>query len=1240
MESFFITLAFVFILLLWRKNTQIKSDLSELQQKYINLETLFQKWKQESNIQVSFHPTIQPEKVEPILPKIEAEITERVQQTPEIKIKPIDTPIPELFPNLDSTEPTQEVEKPIPVPERKSAWKDFVSEKWELIEKPLVENWTGILGAMILVAGVGFLGIYAAFIVSPLIRFFMILAVSGVLLTLSIYTQSKPSFLLFPLYLRSSAGAVLLIACIGAFGIEGIKWTDNTILSIFLLVIGVCSNLYIGLFTKKQSFLSLHTILSLIALAFLQNSFYAYTLGSIAMLFAISLNFSEKWDWHLLFSLIAYSIFCNALLEGETLIVESLVYRVICIAFTLPVFAGFLYVHYKNVFYEKKNLEILPFLSHLLSWSSLGLVLLKLSTGSFLSTIFLGIVSISLFLFSRKAKEKEIHWLFLSDKLVSLAIAYLFAYSFTKLDVKIFPILSICAMETILFSYLVLKEGSKILLKIGLTLSSVFGFFLFLAVAMNTGELNRSTILNLSSYAAFLVVSLISLGFFQKEKTNPTVEIHPLFREVLGFITGLGLIGLYCRFIQFTWTATVALVVLSILLFHFSKKMQSIGLGLGYLFSLLALYIGTWIQATDNYQTTNNTFVYLQNMIPLFFLLIPMVFFSYLEKFQKNLSFIGIYLFTIHTMIFTIQITGTEYFYFAGPILAFLSLMFLQASILVKKIPSEKLSIYSYPDEHILYSGLAILLSSIVRNFGWEDSLSQKWLEIPIPYTTKAYLLLILSIWIFQLNKITGQFQRLIAPVFWEIGLFVILFSTGYFSDSWGIFSFAIVMCGTLVIGKFIPILDRFKFYSYILFFLFSLILFSFGQSIQTFPKDQLYVLFLSSALLGIYLLFLFPELLQVREDYPILFRFEKKILNFFIEHKSIVYQFLGIYLGTFSILYFSAKILSLGSNLSVGVIWLSISLLYLETSQRSRTGELSSYYKFAGLGIITLFLFRHLFVDLQSGVYLWILPVRFLIEIFAFAVVTYWYKYSSTQEIESEEKPNFQYIEYLIEINLAIIFLALDAILPSYTNIVGWSVLCIGMLVLGRRYQHLSRLVVYSSYLHVFIMFYIAFVLSNSDTPSQFWMNQNWFTGILSMLAQTFYIYKIYESFGDTEYKFPTGIGFIQRISDKLIKKKDYYLFYPFFASILLFLYWSFDNAILTLLWTIVSFAIFSLSLLLRLTHFRYTALILILFCVFRLIFHDLSSSGTIVKAIVFLGVGSILLLMNSLYNKFKDRF
>ncbi len=378
-----------------------------------------------------------------------------------------------------------------------------------------------------------------------------------------------------------------------------------------------------------------------------------------------------------------------------------------------------------------------------------------------------------------------------------------------------------------------------------------------------------------------------------------------MFREIFGLLTGLGFIGLYSHFYQFAWTSTFALLISSVLLFHFSKKIQSIGLGLGYLISILILYSGTWIHSTEQLSLTQEIPIYLQSMIPLFFLLIPMIFFSYLEKWKKNLSFIGVYLFTIHTVIFTIQITGSKYFYFAGPILAFLSVLFLQTSILVKKIPSEKLSFYSFIDEHILYSGFAILICSIVRNFGWEDSISHKWLEIPIPYTTKAFLLLILSIWIFQSGKITGNFQRILSPIFWEIGLFVFLFSTGYFSDYWGIFSFSVIMIGTLFVGKFFPSLDRFKLYSYLLFFLFSFLLWSLGENIQSYEKTQLYVLVFSSILFLFYLLFLIPELGIIRDEYPILFRFEQKTLNFFIEHKSIVYQFLGIYLGTVSILFF-----------------------------------------------------------------------------------------------------------------------------------------------------------------------------------------------------------------------------------------------------------------------------------------------------------------------------------------------
>ena len=40
------------------------------------------------------------------------------------------------------------------------------------------------------------------------------------------------------------------------------------------------------------------------------------------------------------------------------------------------------------------------------------------------------------------------------------------------------------------------------------------------------------------------------------------------------------------------------------------------------------------------------------------------------------------------------------------------------------------------------------------------------------------------------------------------------------------------------------------------------------------------------------------------------------------------------------------------------------------------------------------------------------------------------------------------------------------------------------------------------------------------------------------------------------------------------------------------------------------------------------------------RLIFFDLARSSTLTRALVFVGVGLLMLGMNSLYNRFKDRF
>ncbi|HLP62707.1 MAG TPA: hypothetical protein VK186_27965, partial [Candidatus Deferrimicrobium sp.] len=69
-------------------------------------------------------------------------------------------------------------------------------------------------------------------------------------------------------------------------------------------------------------------------------------------------------------------------------------------------------------------------------------------------------------------------------------------------------------------------------------------------------------------------------------------------------------------------------------------------------------------------------------------------------------------------------------------------------------------------------------------------------------------------------------------------------------------------------------------------------------------------------------------------------------------------------------------------------------------------------------------------------------------------------------------------------------------------------------------------------------------------------------------------------------------------------------------------------------------TFVIFALSIVFRENHFRYVALAGLAGCLVRLIFVDLVRSGTFTRAMVFLGVGIIMILMNSLYNKYRERF
>ena len=99
-------------------------------------------------------------------------------------------------------------------------------------------------------------------------------------------------------------------------------------------------------------------------------------------------------------------------------------------------------------------------------------------------------------------------------------------------------------------------------------------------------------------------------------------------------------------------------------------------------------------------------------------------------------------------------------------------------------------------------------------------------------------------------------------------------------------------------------------------------------------------------------------------------------------------------------------------------------------------------------------------------------------------------------------------------------------------------------------------------------------------------------------------------------------------------------WLLYPAFLAFTLLLVQSFDRSLLTVLLMLEVVAVFSTSLLLRRQDLRYLALAGMLGSLLRLVFFDLSRSGTITRAFVFIFMGLLLLGMNALYARFKARF
>jgi len=341
----------------------------------------------------------------------------------------------------------------------------------------------------------------------------------------------------------------------------------------------------------------------------------------------------------------------------------------------------------------------------------------------------------------------------------------------------------------------------------------------------------------------------------------------------------------------------------------------------------------------------------------------------------------------------------------------------------------------------------------------------------------------------------------------------------------------------------------------------------------------------------------------------------------------------LGIDLGVAAYLYLEPV-----SPLMPGVAWLMMSLLALELSNRLRERD-STAALALGYAYLLAFVSTYALVIVQSPAYIGRLSARLMIELFALAVIAYWWVFRPSAELA--EQRGWRLVHpYFVELLLMAAAVMVVVEIPSRWWAVAWAAIALILLspLAGRILD--QRAPFYSLIFYWVSVLDMAVVLSTIEVPSRQWHHRPEVISLIAIGLQITYAVIAQRRLVLTEISVPGQWAPLARLAGKIAAHRNLYVYYPLFAGITLFIYWRFDRSLLTLLWAGEAFVIFVLSAWLRESQFRYLALAGLAACLARLVLIDMAESNLAVRGVVFIGVGLLMLGMNAIYNRFHGRF
>lgn len=496
----------------------------------------------------------------------------------------------------------------MPVPHRVVVHKPAAPEVTKTvgrIERLFMENWTGILGAVVVVAGVTFLGIYAALHLTPFHRFLMTLAAAGALLWVSHILAHRQGWLEYSAWLRSAGAAILLFACAASGGLPGLglQWIHAPMPGLALLVAGVTINLYLAYTVGRQLFATLHVLLSMLPLAIVPASTISLVIASAVCLFAVTFGARPRWDRHLAWVVGGYLLYHLVWYTGMGAHLQVDVTRLAAAFATVPVLFGALLAHHRKS-YASKDENALQLAVHLAAWGLLAVALFayvpySLWRGGILLALGAGAYGLG-----QRARSLNLSWLQRADTLSAQAAVLLALVSGYDLGASVPLLLLVAFAETLAFRKLIPRGIDAILDSVANALPAVAGLLLLISGMMQfydrTLTVDERSLVLLSG----AILAVLGQRVLRTPCEAPPADFQqlmsgfggskPLVGVELGWLSGVLILAALYAIHSLAWMEAASLAAVGVLLCAM-RFTRVAGLTLGALVAIAGAQMLGWL---------------------------------------------------------------------------------------------------------------------------------------------------------------------------------------------------------------------------------------------------------------------------------------------------------------------------------------------------------------------------------------------------------------------------------------------------------------------------------------------------------------------------------------------------------------------------------------------------------------------------------------------------------------------